>query len=48
MICIYVRELVKAKIINMKLSNICAKERGKRTREYYNELEYKNVTTRLK
>ena len=44
----YIRALVKAKTLSVKLSNICVKERGKRTREYYNELEYKNVTTRGK
>ena len=49
MICLYIREFVKAKMLNMKLSNICGKEsEKKRTREYYNELEYINVITRWK
>ena len=49
MICLYIREFVKAKMLNMKLSNICGKERGKkknegvlqrvRVQKCYNEME---------
>ena len=29
---IYIREFVKAKILNLKLSKICAKERGRKNK----------------